>query len=96
MQEKTRNRLVALFALLLTILTWDWSFSDIGGLDTRIITLVLLIGFFHLAAALWVRSDAKKRDVKPVDKWMLAVIVPTIGIFGLVAYLNKRKRANEK
>ena len=60
----------------------DWKFDGP--------TVIVLISILHVILALWVRYDAEKRGMDS-DKWMAAVLIPTIGLFGLVVYLSERR-----
>ena len=48
------------------------------------------IGVLHGLLALRVRHDARKRGNDQAGVWMAAVLIPTIGILGLFAYLAQR------
>ena len=48
------------------------------------------IAVLHGLVALWVRHDARKRGSDQVGVWMAAVLIPTIGVLGLLAYLAQR------
>lgn len=78
-----------MIVLLVVIGYPAWEFQGGGSLDSYT-ALAVGIALLHFLAALWVRHDAKKRGIDRVDIWMAAVLIPAIGVFGLLAYLVTR------
>jgi len=66
----------------------------INDSNNETIILYILLGailaVIHFGIALWVYNDAKKRGHQNPIEWALATLIPTINIFGLIAYFYKR------
>ena len=92
MRYETRARIRILAALLLyAIFTYSLDAGyPLGGLGFG---SVLLYGLLQAGMAFWVYFDAKRRDIENPALWYFAVVLPAIGVFGLVAYLLHRRTA---
>lgn len=94
MESETQARIKKVVILLIIVVSvWQlfnvFSPTTFNTFDTYA-AIGVGIGVSHGLLALWVRHDARKRGSDQVGIWMAAVLIPTIGLLGLLAYLAQR------
>ena len=82
-----------LFVLLAASVFGDGSFLSSVSRGVRLAALVFLA--VELLIPLWVYLDMRRNPVGLDTVWLHAAATPLLNVFGLVAYLDARRRAAE-
>jgi len=85
-ETKARIRILVILLLYLAIIAT----VDALSFDDLSYPVVLLFGL-HFGLVLWVYRDAKRQEFETPILWYFAVALPIIGLFGVFAYISRRK-----